>query len=153
MKIVAPTVLTLLIAGLGADAGRPDAVCSADTPLARSAAEKFLTDLATSEPLLPTQAQVGLEGTGPPDIELVTQSNVCAHLRNEFKHEFKVQGSKSPYVATYYQVEDRYVVTVLSRTLVDPPTADPQSGQIQWLGDAWVFVYDLSFTQLALVRV
>ncbi len=140
-----------VITALSGGAGEPYA-CTAETVPAQISAQRLMVRLSTVEELATARSQLGLDGADETDLQLVTQANVCAQLRNQFKHEFKVQGAKSPFVATYYRVEDTYLVAVVDRDLLGPRPPPAQDGLVRGRGEVHLILYDLSFTHLTTFR-
>ena len=113
--------------------------CTPDRPGARGDAVRLIE--AKSGP-----GEV-LSGADPNDLTIVTNGGTCSKLRKQFSDTYNVQGANSPYIATYYQVGNRFIVHINTRDAVEPEPAPP--GQVLLIfGKSQVLVYDDSFNEL-----
>lgn len=114
-------------------------VCTPDHPVARQEALSLL-----DAPELATRlAELGLAGVAPSEVRVLegrADSRHCAQLQKRIPEAFRVEGAKSPWIATYYRVRDRYVVPVIERYDPDAETFELEYGR--------TLVFDLEYRLL-----
>ncbi len=88
-------------------------ICAADNPPARREISFILADPG----LAAVRQDVGLLGADPSDAQILIDpddTSVCARLQRFIPKGYKIHGPRSPWVATYFQLREPYVVTVIT---------------------------------------
>ncbi len=134
-------VLAVLIVAACKDAST--AVCRPDDPGTRADVMALLTD----EDKAGARERAGLTRVDPEHLSIVTDAHVCARLRRQFKGTYEVQGGKSPYVATFYRVDNRFIVHIIPREALGPASAPPGKVSLTQT-KVLLLVYDESFKEL-----
>lgn len=116
--VTAGLAAILALAQLSACSSAP---CPPDDPVARNA----LTLLLTAPYLADTRTNAGLDAVDPANLQVVTTSKTCNELKKRIKDDYDLQGGNSALVATYYVVDDRFLVYVVPRD--NPPESANKS--------------------------
>lgn len=92
-------------------------VCTEDNALARDE----LAEVLSAPALADFRKRTNLTGAEVDDAEILKdpeETSICARLQRRIPRAYKIHGPDSDWVATYFLLRDRYVVTVLPR--IDP---------------------------------
>ncbi len=101
-------------------------ICTADNPPARRNLDSILTDPSLAAVL----QNVGLEEADPAEAQILADTDdtpVCARLQRFIPKGYKIHGPRSPWIATYFQLRGRYVITVITNF-----DSDLELGLLTW---------------------